>query len=457
MLPAYIYFLGAGGIGMSALARWFNANSYEVEGYDKTPTDLTSKLQEEGINIVFDDSEEALSEKLLSLPREEVLVVYTPAIPSSHRGMQYLKEKGYTLKKRAEVLGMITTDSFTIGIAGTHGKTTTSSMLSHLLKHANRNVSAFLGGISTNYGTNMLLGDSSKEDHIVVVEADEFDRSFLQLSPNIIGVTSCEADHLDIYGDEEAVFVSFQEFINKLPQDGKLFLEKSIQKLTPQEGVSLTTYGIEGGDVFASNLHVEKGAFVFDAKINEVVLESVALQMPGYHNVANALLAMSIALQIGITPEEVRKGIESYRGVKRRFEKWVDTPNKVYIDDYAHHPTEITTFIKSLKALYPEEKITVIFQPHLYSRTADFADNFGESLTLADDVWLLPLYPAREKFVEGVNSEMLLGKILHDNKRIVQDEDLLSEVKKYDGKVIATVGAGNIDRFIKDIAQIHNE
>ncbi|MBD0402465.1 UDP-N-acetylmuramate--L-alanine ligase [Flammeovirga sp. EKP202] len=455
MLPAYIYFLGVGGIGMSALARWFNANSYEVEGYDKTPTDLTAKLQEEGINIVFDDSKEALSKKLLSLPKEDVLVVYTPAIPASHQGMQYLKENGYTLKKRAEVLGLITRDSFTVGIAGTHGKTTTSSMLSHILKSANKNVSAFLGGISTNYGTNMLLGDSNKSDHIVVVEADEFDRSFLQLSPDIIGVTSCEADHLDIYGDEDAVFVSFQEFINKLPDDGQLFLEKSIQKLKPQGKVDLTTYGIEGGDVFAENLHVENGAFVFDAHINTTTFNNVNLQMPGFHNVANALLAMSIALQIGITSEEVREGIESYKGVKRRFEKWVDTANKVYIDDYAHHPTEITTFIKSIKALYPGEKITVIFQPHLYSRTADFADNFGESLSLADEVWLLPLYPAREKFVEGVNSEMLLGKILHDNKRIVQDEDLLDEVTKYDGKVIATVGAGNIDRFIKDIAQIH--
>ncbi|WP_044205388.1 UDP-N-acetylmuramate--L-alanine ligase [Flammeovirga sp. OC4] len=455
MLPAYIYFLGVGGIGMSALARWFNANSYEVEGYDKTPTDLTTKLQEEGINIVFDDSKEALSKKLLSLPKEDVLVVYTPAIPASHQGMQYLKENGYTLKKRAEVLGLITRDSFTVGIAGTHGKTTTSSMLSHILKSAQKNVSAFLGGISTNYGTNMLLGDSSKSDHIVVVEADEFDRSFLQLSPDIIGVTSCEADHLDIYGDEDAVFVSFQEFINKLPDDGHLFLEKSIQKLKPQGKVDLTTYGIEGGEVYAENLHVENGAFVFDAHINTITFKNVSLQMPGFHNVANALLAMSIALQIGITSEEVREGIESYKGVKRRFEKWVDTADKVYIDDYAHHPTEITTFIKSIKALYPGEKTTVIFQPHLYSRTADFADNFGESLSLADEVWLLPLYPAREKFVEGVNSEMLLGKILHDNKRIVQDEDLLDEVKKYDGKVIATVGAGNIDRFIKDIAQIH--
>lgn len=454
MLPSYLYFLGVGGIGMSALARWFNANGATVEGYDKTETELTNKLQEEGINIVFDDSVDTLSSNLLSLPKDKVLIVYTPAIPETHRGMNFLRENGYILKKRSEVLGMITKDSYTIGISGTHGKTTTSSMLSHILKSANKNVSAFLGGISSNYNTNMLLGDNSKEDHLVVVEADEFDRSFLKLSPDVIGVTSCEADHLDIYGDEEAVFSSFQEFINKLPNGGKLYLENSISKLKSNDNIKCTTYGIDQGTVFAHNLKVQNGAFIFDAKIDKVSFQSVNLQMPGYHNVSNALLAMAIALELGLSSSEVIKGIESYKGVKRRFEKWVNTNEKVYIDDYAHHPTEITTFIESLKALYPKDKITVVFQPHLYSRTSDFADGFGESLSIADEVWLLPLYPAREEFVEGVNSEMLLGKILHDNKRIIEDENLLDEVKNFNGRVLATVGAGNIDRFIKDIAQI---
>ncbi|NLR90086.1 UDP-N-acetylmuramate--L-alanine ligase [Flammeovirga agarivorans] len=455
MLPSYIYFLGIGGIGMSALARWFNANGTTVTGYDKTETELTKTLESEGIQVMYNDKVEALPKELLTLPKDDVLIVFTPAIPSSHEGFQYLKSNGYTIKKRAEVLGIITKASFTIGIAGTHGKTTTSSMLSHILKSANKNVSAFLGGIATNYGTNMLLGDSSKDDHIVVVEADEFDRSFLQLSPNIIGITSCEADHLDIYGTEDAVFESFQDFINKLPNDGKLFLEHKINRLTAKKEVLSYFYGINDGDAQASNLEVKNGRFYFDAKFHEgTVIEQVALPLPGFHNVENALLAMSIALEVGLTIGEVKNGIESYKGVKRRFEKWVETENSVYVDDYAHHPTEITTFINSLKALYPTEKITVVFQPHLYSRTSDFADGFGEALSLADEIWLLPLYPAREEFVEGVNSEMLLGKILHDNKRIVQDEDLLNEIKAFDGKVIATVGAGNIDRFIRDIADI---
>lgn len=457
MLPAYLYFLGVGGIGMSALARWFNANGTTVEGYDKTPTDLTKQLQNEGISVVYDDAVESLPSKLLELPKEEILIVYTPAIPATHRGMQYLLSKGYSIKKRAEVLGLITNNSFTIGIAGTHGKTTTSSMLAHLYKHAGCNVSAFLGGISTNYNTNMLLGDSSKDDHLVVVEADEFDRSFLQLSPNIIGVTSCEADHLDIYGDEDAVFSSFQAFVDKLPSNGKLFLEHNVQKLKAHEGTESITYGIDEGEIFASNLKVEEGSFQFDATIKGQVISDIALQMSGYHNVSNALLAMSIALETGLSLSSIKQGIESYKGVKRRFEKWVDTSSKVYIDDYAHHPTEITTFINSLKALYPKDKLLVIFQPHLYSRTSDFADGFGESLSLADEIWLLPLYPAREEFVEGVNSEMLLSKIHHDHKRIIEDERLLEEVEKYKGRVIATVGAGNIDRFIKDIAHICNK
>ncbi|MBB6459370.1 UDP-N-acetylmuramate--L-alanine ligase [Flammeovirga kamogawensis] len=457
MLPAYIYFLGIGGIGMSALARWFNANGTKVVGYDKTPTDLTAQLQEEGIEIIFDDAVEALPKELLTLPKNDVLVVFTPAIPKIHRGMNFLREEGFTIKKRAEVLGIITSTSFTIGIAGTHGKTTTSSMLSHLLEANNRNCSAFLGGISTNYGTNMLLGDSKKDDHIVVVEADEFDRSFLQLSPNIIGVTSCEADHLDIYGDEEAVFSSFQEFINKLPENGKLYLENSISKLRGQNPSNSKKYGINKGDIYAENLRVENAKFYFDANFGDGrTILNIGLQMPGFHNVENALLAMSIALEVGLSEIEIKQAIESYKGVKRRFEKWVETKDKVYVDDYAHHPTEITTFIKSLKALYPKDKITVIFQPHLYSRTADFADEFGESLSLADEVWLLPLYPAREEFVEGVNSEMLLGKITHDNKRIVLDDDLINQVKRLDNRVVATVGAGNIDRFIKEIASIYS-
>ncbi|ANQ47415.2 UDP-N-acetylmuramate--L-alanine ligase [Flammeovirga sp. MY04] len=455
MLPPYIYFLGIGGIGMSALARWFNANDIKVSGYDKTATDLTKRLVSEGITVHYDDSIEDLPQELLAYDKKDVLVVYTPAIPNTHQAKNYLIEQGYTLKKRAEVLGMITQSSFTVGIAGTHGKTTTSSMLSHILTHAGKNCSAFLGGISTNYNTNMLLGDSNREDHIVVVEADEFDRSFLQLSPNIIGVTSCEADHLDIYGDEASVFESFQEFINKLPKDGKLFLEAKIDKLSGQKGVTQFNYGLTSGNTFAHQLEIKDGKFIFDATFqNGVEIKEINLSLPGFHNVENALLAMSIALEVGLTPEDVKEGITTYKGVKRRFEKWVDTENKVYVDDYAHHPTEITTFIKSLKALYPEEKVTVIFQPHLYSRTSDFADGFGKSLSLADEVWLLPLYPAREEFVEGVNSEMLMGKILHDQKKIVEDDQLLNEIHEFKGRVIATVGAGNIDRFTSQIADI---
>lgn len=452
------YFIGIGGIGMSALARWFQHNGVHVCGYDKTPTELTEKLESEGISIQFEDSVDVIPEEIKA-DSEGVLIVYTPAIPIHHKGLNYLKENGYPIYKRSEVLGFITKGLYTVAVAGTHGKTTTSSMVAHLLKHAGKNVAAFLGGISTNYGTNMLVNEADFESAIIVVEADEFDRSFLTLHPNLAVITSTDADHLDIYGELAELKKSFSLFLDKVNPKGKIYIKTGLQS-----GLNLTEvkapvvdYGLNNGEIVACNIRISEGKFVFDVKGNGISITDFELSVPGYHNVENATASIAIALELGLEDEAIKAGIASYSGVKRRFEYIFKSEDLIFIDDYAHHPGEIKAMLESVKALYPGKKLSVLFQPHLYSRTRDFADGFSESLSLADEVMLLDIYPAREEPIAGVNSEMLLAAIHADEKYLLAKNEVLNHLKSAHLEVLVTLGAGNIDQLIKPIKALFEQ
>lgn len=442
-----VYFIGIGGIGMSALARWFNAGKYQVLGYDKTPSELTTTLQEEGILVHFEDNIKFIPE---DSSIENTLVIYTPAVPKELSELTWFRQNGFAIKKRAEVLGEISRNYFTVAVAGTHGKTTTSSMVAHLLHHAGVDVTAFIGGIATNFNSNLVIGKTDKA--IAVVEADEFDRSFLQLSPNIAIVTSADADHLDIYGDANALKNTFKEFIARLHEDGKLLVsQKANEKLAVNDAL---IYGMEGRSVNASNVHVNQGAFGFDFADKEHSINALELYMPGFHNVENALAAIEVALLLGVSPEQVKEGLATYKGVKRRFEFVYLDNDKVYIDDYAHHPEEIRAFIGSAKAMYPERKLTVIFQPHLYSRTKDFSTEFAQALDEADEVWIMDIYPARELPIDGVNAELILNQMQLVNKRKVGRGEVVDLLDKSGFEVSATIGAGDIDRLVPEIKEM---
>lgn len=452
-----VYFIGIGGIGMSALARWFNKNNYFVAGYDRTSTTLTKKLEQEGIAIHYEDSIDAIPREVTS-SKDTSLVVYTPAIPKSHQELNYFKNNDFTLQKRSQVLGLITSGFYTVAVAGTHGKTTTSSMIAHLLKHSGRDITAFLGGIATNYESNFISNEKRDQDTVAVVEADEFDRSFLALNPDVAVVTSSDADHLDIYGDKSSLQTSFREFIGKIKADGKLFInEKIAEELTADSyNGEVCTYGINRGQFFASNIIINDGFFEFDYSDERYKIERLKLGVPGFHNVENATVAIAIALGLRLAPEEVRQGIETYKGVKRRFEYLIRSEHIVFVDDYAHHPVEIAAFLNSLKALYPNRKITAIFQPHLYSRTRDFAEGFAESLSLADEVILLDIYPAREEPIEGVTSEMIFKDISVDRKAMCSKAELLNCLRERDLEVVATIGAGDIDQLVLPVKEYLN-
>ena len=437
-----VYFIGVGGIGMSAIARWFNANGKQVAGYDKTQTPLTDKLIEEGISITFEDSESTIPEEF----EKDVLVVYTPAIPNDSIQLNYFKSQGVDLYKRSQVLGMITEDYLTIAVAGTHGKTTTSTMIAHLLNSAGEQCTAFLGGISTNLNSNLLLTENDLEQ-IIVVEADEFDRSFLTLYPDIAVVTSVEADHLDIYGKADALTDSFKEFARKVPQDGTLILQHDHSHHFNYD----FTYSKGNGDYSVQERKVEKGRVYFDAKTPEGTIKNIPLNQPGHHNMDNALAAIAVAQQLGIPKKKIIDAFETYAGVRRRFEYIIKTDDFVYIDDYAHHPTEIEAFLSSVKELYPDKKLTAIFQPHLYSRTRDFAGGFSKSLSLADELILLDIYPARELPIEGVTSEMLMEKITIPCEVVPLDKAMDTLIAKEGLEVLVTVGAGSIDTLIPKI------
>lgn len=444
-----VYFLGIGGIGMSALARYFHKSGKLVSGYDRTPTPLTAEMQAEGIDIHFNDAVSAIPSHVLSLPKEQVLVVITPAIPADHTELAFLKQEGFTLVKRAEVLGIITRGTTGIGIAGTHGKTTTSAITSHLLEAGGKNPAAFVGGIMVNYGTNFLPGTGG----IAVMEADEFDRSFLKLSPTVAVITAMDPDHLDIYGSEEEFRAGFLDYASKLLPGGTLIIHDSLRRFF--EGYAYLSYGMQPeADVRIVNIRVENGRFVFDLE-GRIQLKNLKLGMPGRHNVQNATAAIMAAHFAGLELEKMAPGIESFKGVKRRFEFMAQTASKVYIDDYAHHPGELDACISAARELFPSKKIYGAFQPHLFSRTRDFADGFSKSLSALDKLYLLPIYPARELPIPGVNSEMLLGQI-SGKAELVQKADLVKTVQAdmagFD--VFLTMGAGDIDQLTDELKNL---
>lgn len=446
-----IYFLGIGGIGMSALARWFTKKGLRVSGYDRTATALTRELGKEGIKVHYDDQVELIPGEVIN-EREKTLVIFTPAIPKDHVEHAYLKEQGYTIIKRSEALGLLTKDHPTVAVAGTHGKTTTSSMVAHILHVAGKNMVGFLGGITANYNTNLVMQGDVIPETQVVVEADEFDRSFLRLFPNIAIVTSADADHLEIYGDHESVLKSFRDFIGQIQKGGTLIVHESVADLLARdiEHVTKKTYSMSRGQFFAGNITAAGGFFEFDLHGFGKV-EHVKLGVPGFHNIENAIAASVAASLCGVEIRSIVKALESFRGVKRRFEYIIKSKKIVFVDDYAHHPAEIEAFLKSIRSLYPSKKLTVIFQPHLFTRTRDFAEGFSKSLSLADELFLMDIYPAREKPIPGVTSDILLKDITPTKTIRCNKDDLMEKLETADLEVVATVGAGDIDTFVEPI------
>ena len=452
----YVYLLGIGGIGMSALARYFKADAKVVSGYDKTPTPLTDSLVSEGIEIHFDDDVNCIPFAIRNATNKtEVLVILTPAVPANHSELVFFKSNGYEIAKRSKVLGMLSADHFTLAVAGTHGKTTTSTLLAHILHSAGLNCSAFLGGISTNFKSNLLIGDSSKPDHKVVVEADEFDRSFLTLFPNLAIITSMDADHLDIYGDPNEMQNTYRVFAAQVKREGLLLYKQGLEIGNPQ--CRKMTYSIkanEAADFRGENIRVENGEYKFTLETPALKIENLTLGLPGRHNVENAVAASGLALECGVSPSALKQALASFKGAQRRFEVQVKNENTVYIDDYAHHPEELRAAISSARELYPDKKIAGIFQPHLYSRTRDFADGFAESLSLLDTLYMIELYPARETAIPGVNSQMILDKVSIVDKYLVSRNDLLIKLTNEKPEVLLTLGAGDIDQLVKPIAQL---
>jgi UDP-N-acetylmuramate--alanine ligase len=439
-----VYFIGIGGIGMSALARYFKAIGKNVSGYDKTETELTKELEALGIEIHFEDSISFIPKDYYA---ENTLVIITPAVPKTHSEWNYFLEREYQVKKRAEVLGIITKDTFCFAVAGTHGKTTTSSILGHILYESGADVTAFLGGIVENYNSN-LIGSGKT---VTVVEADEFDRSFLHLYPDIACVTSMDADHLDIYGDTASIEASFVEFADKVKDKKKLFVAKGL----PLEGITVAVN--DEADYKAFNIRIENSTYVFDVQTPSEVIKDIRFNLPGKHNLTNALIALAMAYTYGTPTEAIAKALFSFQGVKRRFSYQIKEKNRVYIDDYAHHPTEINAVHQAVSELYPQDKVLAVFQPHLFSRTKDFIDGFASSLSAFDEVILLDIYPARELPVEGVNSAWLLEKIDNPNKKLVSKDSLISEILKSDARVVVTIGAGDIGELVKPIKQALHE
>lgn len=446
-----VYFLGIGGIGMSAIARWFRHKGMKVAGYDRTPTPLTYELLDEGMEIHFEDRIEMIPGYIT---KEKTLVVFTPAIPKNHVEHAYLKENGFTILKRSEVLGLLTKSYKTIAVAGTHGKTTTSSLIAHIVKSAGINMVGFLGGITTNYDSNLVMHGEVNERTLVVVEADEFDRSFLRLFPEIAVVTSADADHLDIYGDHASMLTSFRDFMKQINANGSLIVHESIESLTEGITVSKETYGMSRGQFFAGNITANGGFFEFDLHGFGTKIEKIQLGVPGFHNMENAIAATLVALKLGISEKVIREALHSFKGVKRRFEFIIKRDDLVYIDDYAHHPREIEAFLTSLKSMYAGKKLTVIFQPHLFTRTRDFAEGFSKSLSIADEVLLMDIYPAREEPIPGVTSDMLFANITSPVKIRCGKKDVLEKLEDLDVEVVATVGAGDIDTFVKPIKEM---
>lgn len=446
-----VYFVGAGGIGMSALIRYFLSKGKRVGGYDKTPSALTETLIKEGADIHYEDNVLLIHDDF-KLP-EQTLVVFTPAIPESHTELTYFREHGFEVMKRARVLGEITKTSRGLCVAGTHGKTTTSSMLAHLLKQSDVDCNAFLGGILRNYESNLMLSEKSD---LTVIEADEFDRSFHWLTPYMAVITSADPDHLDIYGTAEAYRESFEKFTSLVRPDGCLLIKKGIN-VTPrlQEGVKKYTYSVEEkADFYAENVRICNGSIIFDFVGPEIRISDVNLGVPVKVNIENGIAAMAIAWMNGVKPEDIKKGMSTFAGPHRRFEFHLKKENVALIDDYAHHPAELRQSILSVKELYAGRKVTGIFQPHLYTRTRDFADDFAASLSLLDELILLDIYPAREEPIPGVTSQMIYDKVTIPSKRLCKKEELLDVVASKENDVVLMVGAGDIDRMVEPVKEV---
>ena len=438
-----VYLIGIGGIGMSGLARYFHQKGCLVCGYDKTETALTKALVAEGIAVVYEDNIASIPAEFQT-NTENTLIIYTPAIPADANILQFFTQNGFPLKKRSQVLGILSEGMFTIAVAGTHGKTTTSCLIAHILKSSGNDCSAFLGGISTNYNTNILFG----KNNIMVVEADEYDRSFLTLHPDVAIVTSMDADHLDIYGDASQLTQSFQLFVSQIKPNGKLVRKSGLDL---QGGIS---YSISGkADAQAENIRVEDGTFVFDFKNETIDLKGLILGLPGQHNIENAIAAIEVTLLMDIDVDRIREALHSFKGVKRRFEYQLKA-DKIYVDDYAHHPEELRACFKAIRTLYPDRKLTAIFQPHLFTRTRDFADGFAEVLSTVDDLVLLEIYPARELPIPNINSQMLMDKITLVNKRICTKQEALDYVENKQPQLLVTVGAGDIDTLVEPLKTI---
>ncbi len=440
-----IYFIGIGGIGMSALARYFHSKNVQVSGYDKTPTPLTRALEESGIVIRY-------NEDVSRIPKDVDAVVYTPAIPSNNAELVYYQTNGYKVVKRSDVLQWISQSSFNICIAGTHGKTTTTSMIAHILRHTEYGCNAFLGGIAANYNTNFW----SSDNNVVVVEADEYDRSFLKLSPDVAIITSMDADHLDIYGTAEEVENAFIQFSQKVKPGGCLITKYGLTRASEFTVVDQCTYSLndDRADVYIANLKVENASYRFDVINQYWKVENVVLHMGGLHNIENTIVAISVAKYLKIEDEKIKAAVADFKGVKRRFEYILKDDNHILIDDYAHHPTELKSLISGVRSLFKNVKLTLVFQPHLFSRTNDLADDFAESLSLADEVILLPIYPARELPMMGVTSELLLNKMTITNKQVLSKEAMLDWMKNNKPSLVVMAGAGDIDALLQPVKNI---
>ncbi|HEY0677557.1 MAG TPA: UDP-N-acetylmuramate--L-alanine ligase [Chitinophagaceae bacterium] len=439
-----VYFIGIGGIGMSAIARYFKAQGKEVSGYDKTETDLTRQLAAEGIPVHYEEDVE-------KIPKDAGLVVYTPAVPANHKELVYYQQNNYPLK-RSEVLGLITESSFNICVAGTHGKTTISTMIAHILRHSGYGCNAFLGGISVNYNTNFW----SDENNVCVVEADEYDRSFLKLKPDIAVITAMDADHLDIYGNETAMEDAFIEFSGKVKQGGLLLSKFGLKRGKEFSAANHKTYSLqnESADVYGANIRMKQGGYEFDVMMKDFMLDNVSLNMGGMHNVENSIAAITVARQLNIRWEKIKSAVADFKGVKRRFEYILRSKDFVFIDDYAHHPEELKALITGAKALFSNRSCTIVFQPHLYSRTRDLAEEFARVLDLADEVILLPIYPARELPIPGVSSKMILDRMYNDNKHMMDKEELVGWLRTHEVELFITAGAGDIDAMVQPLKEI---
>ena len=438
-----IYLLGIGGIGMSALARYFLQIGKEVAGYDIRESDITLELEKEGAKIVFSDAVEALPKAYQDTSR--TLIIRTPAIPAWHPQLLFFQHGDFALHKRAEILGVISRRHKCLAVAGTHGKTTTSCLLAHLLAHSTVSFNAFLGGISSNFGSNYVANEDAE---YTIIEADEFDRSFLHLRPHMSIITSADPDHLDIYGDASRFEEGFKEYVRCIDADGYLVQHKDLHFDFPENRAS---YSLMKGDFWAENIEVHDGHFYFDFRSKNHKWKNLQLGLPGLHNIENALACIAICLQLGMNEYDVRRALKSFKGVRRRFDRHINSEKLVYIDDYAHHPTAIDALVGSVRRLYPERKIIGVFQPHLFTRTRDFMDEFARSLSKLDECILLPIYPAREEAIPGITSETLKDKMSLEATRVVPKQDLLQDLQLENGDVLLTIGAGDIDRFVEPL------